>query len=76
VVRVADPGGRRPQRVQLTEAGLAAVDRIRGAGRRGVAMALADWSEEELRLVAGLFRRLVDDFVTHAEDPLDGPPLP
>src|ERR1044072_5619509 len=35
VVRVADPDDRRAQLVQLTDAGLAAVGRIRGASRGG-----------------------------------------
>ncbi|WP_030682408.1 MarR family winged helix-turn-helix transcriptional regulator [Streptomyces cellulosae] len=74
VVRVADPDDRRAQRVQLTEAGAAAVDRIREVSRQGMEMALVDWSDEDLGRLAALFRRLVDDFVTHAEDPLEPPP--
>ena len=73
VVRVADPEDRRAQRVQLTDAGLAAVERIREASRRGVELALADWTPDELEQLAALFRRLVDDFVAHAETPLDLP---
>ncbi|MFF3334634.1 MarR family winged helix-turn-helix transcriptional regulator [Streptomyces sp. NPDC002888] len=71
-LRVPDPDDRRAQRVQLTESGLAAVDRIRSAGIRGMEMALTDWSPEDLHHLAALFRRLVDDFVTHAEDPFEG----
>ncbi|MGS2590420.1 MarR family winged helix-turn-helix transcriptional regulator [Streptomyces hebeiensis] len=67
VTRVPDPDDRRAQRVRLTEAGLAAVDRVREASRRGMEMALADWSAQDLRQLAGLFHRLVDDFVTHSE---------
>ena len=67
VIRVADPDDRRAQRVQLTEAGLAAVDRIREASRRGMEVALAHWSPGDLRELATLFHRLFDDFVTHAE---------
>jgi DNA-binding MarR family transcriptional regulator len=74
VVRVADPDDRRAQRVQLTDAGLAAVERLREVSRRGMEMALADWSEEDLEQLAGLFRRMVDDFVARADDPLDVPP--
>jgi DNA-binding MarR family transcriptional regulator len=70
VMRVADPDDRRAQRIELTDVGVAAVDRLREAGRRGMLMALADWSEEDLRQLAELFRRLVDDFVTHAEAPV------
>lgn len=74
VVRIADPDDRRAQRVQITDLGLAAVARIREVNRQGLQMALADWSEEDLEQLAALFRRLVEDFVAHAEDPLPGPP--
>ncbi|MGX1479069.1 UNVERIFIED_CONTAM: DNA-binding MarR family transcriptional regulator [Streptomyces canus] len=73
VVRVADPDDRRAQLVQLTDAGLAAVERIREASRRGVELALADWTPGELERFATLFRRLVRDFVAHTETPLDLP---
>lgn len=72
VVRVPDPDDSRAHRVQLTDAGLAAVDRMREASRRGMRMALADWSPEDLRQFATLFHRLVDDFVTHAEADVEG----
>ncbi|MFF2852021.1 MarR family winged helix-turn-helix transcriptional regulator [Streptomyces sp. NPDC058001] len=68
VIRVPDPDDRRAQRVQLTDAGLAAVDRMREASRRGMEVALADWSTEDLQQFAKLFHRLVDDFVAHAEE--------
>ncbi|MCL8010963.1 MarR family winged helix-turn-helix transcriptional regulator [Streptomyces sp. AS02] len=71
VVRAADPHDRRARRIELTDAGRAAVHRIREAGRIGMHMALADWSDEDLRQLARLFHRLVDDFVTHAEVPAD-----
>ncbi|MEU9206979.1 MarR family transcriptional regulator [Streptomyces sp. NPDC048415] len=71
VIRVPDPDDRRAQRVQLTDAGLAAVDRVREVSRRGMEVALADWPSEDLRQLAGLFHRLVDDFVAHAEDHVD-----
>ena len=74
VVRIADPDDRRAQRVRITDLGLATVDRIREVNRRGLQMALADWSGEDLEQLAALFRRLVHDFVAHAEDPLPGPP--
>ncbi|MCX5359238.1 MarR family transcriptional regulator [Streptomyces sp. NBC_00124] len=74
VIRVADPEDRRAQRVQLTDGGLAAVGRVREVGRRYLEQALGDWSEDDLRQLAALFHRLVDDFVGHAEDPV-GPPL-
>ncbi|MFJ2154757.1 MarR family winged helix-turn-helix transcriptional regulator [Streptomyces sp. NPDC087856] len=67
VIRIQDPDDGRAQLVQLTDSGLAAVDRIRDASRNGIEMALAHWSAEDLRQLAGLFHRLVDDFVSHAE---------
>jgi DNA-binding MarR family transcriptional regulator len=73
VVRIADPDDRRAQLVQLTDAGLAAVERIREASRRGVELALADWTPDDLERFATLCRRLVHDFVAHAETPLDLP---
>ncbi|MER6418790.1 hypothetical protein [Streptomyces sp. NPDC001137] len=42
--------------------------------RVGSQIAPADWSGEGLEQLAALFRRLVDDFVAHAEDPWPGPP--
>ncbi|MGW0417715.1 MarR family winged helix-turn-helix transcriptional regulator [Streptomyces sp. NPDC003015] len=71
VVRVADPDDRRAQLVQLTDAGLAAVERIREASRRGVELALADWTPDDLNQLATLFRWLVHDFIAHTETPLD-----
>ena len=73
VTRIADPDDRRAQRIQITPAGQSAVDRVREASRRGIQMVLADWSPEDVRQVAGLFHRMVDDFFTHAEDPLPEP---
>ncbi|MDX2600427.1 MarR family transcriptional regulator [Streptomyces caniscabiei] len=67
VIRVPDPEDRRAQRVQITEAGLAAFGRVREASRRGIGDALEDWSTEDLRQLAALFNRLVDDFVEQAE---------
>lgn len=74
VVRIADPDDRRAQRVQLTDLGLAAVQRVREAGRRGLAAALVDWADGDLEQLAALLRRLVDDFAAHAEDPLPTSP--
>jgi DNA-binding MarR family transcriptional regulator len=67
VIRVPDPDDSRAHRIQLTDAGLAAVNRMREVSRRGMEMALADWSSEDLQQLATLFHRLVDDFVAHAE---------
>ncbi|WP_329342056.1 MarR family transcriptional regulator [Streptomyces sp. NBC_00663] len=74
VIRVADPDDRRAQRVQITDEGLAAVARIREVGRRTLEVALADWSDDDLCRLAALFRRLVDDFVGHAEVRVDPTP--
>lgn len=74
VVRVPDPEDRRAQRVQLTEVGMAAVERIREVSRLGMGMALAEWSDGDVEQLAVLFRRLVHDFVAHAEDRLEVPP--
>lgn len=71
VTRVPDPDDRRAQRVQLTEAGLAAVERMQQVRRRGMERALAGWSSEDLAKLAVLFHRLVDDFVAHAEADID-----
>ncbi|MFI6935248.1 MarR family winged helix-turn-helix transcriptional regulator [Streptomyces sp. NPDC050287] len=68
VTRVPDPRDRRAQRIQLTETGRQAIARIRDAGARGMQLALADWSPEELRQLATLFHRMVDDFLAHAVD--------
>ncbi|GAB2921014.1 MarR family winged helix-turn-helix transcriptional regulator [Streptomyces heilongjiangensis] len=68
VSRVPDPDDRRAQRIELTPAGQQAIDRVREAGVRGMQLALADWSSEELRQLAGLFHRMVDDFLAHANE--------
>ncbi|MDQ0578966.1 MarR family winged helix-turn-helix transcriptional regulator [Streptomyces rishiriensis] len=66
VTRVPDPDDGRAQRIQLTEAGRAAVDRVREAGARGMQLVLADWSPEELGQLATLFHRMVDDFLSYS----------
>ena len=68
VTRVPDPDDGRAQRIQLTDAGREAVDRIRDAGARGMQLALADWSPEELGRLATLFHRMVDDFLSYSVD--------
>lgn len=68
VTRVPDPQDRRAQRIELTEAGRQAVARVRDAGARGMQLALADWTPEELGRLATLFHRMVDDFLAHAID--------
>ncbi|MBW8797743.1 MAG: MarR family transcriptional regulator [Streptomyces sp.] len=66
VTRVPDPDDRRAQRIELTDAGRAAVDRVRDAGARGMQLALGDWEPEELRQLAVLFHRMVDDFLAYS----------
>ncbi|MCZ4611178.1 MarR family transcriptional regulator [Streptomyces sp. Lzd4kr] len=73
VTRVPDPQDRRAQRIELTESGRRAIVRVRDAGARGMQLALADWTPEELRQLATLFHRMVDDFLAHAIDD-DGEP--
>jgi DNA-binding MarR family transcriptional regulator len=68
LARVPDPDDRRAQLIQLTPEGRAAVARIREVSCRGMQQVLADWPREDLSKLASLFRRMVDDFVTHAED--------
>ena len=68
VTRVPDPDDRRAQRIQLTEAGQQAIDRVRAAGVRGMQHALSAWKPEELRQLATLFHRMVDDFLSHSVD--------
>ncbi|MFC4508218.1 MULTISPECIES: MarR family winged helix-turn-helix transcriptional regulator [Streptomyces] len=68
VTRVPDPDDGRAQRIQLTDAGRQAIDRVRDAGARGMQLALSDWSPEELGQLATLFHRMVDDFLSHAVD--------
>ncbi|GHD87847.1 MarR family winged helix-turn-helix transcriptional regulator [Streptomyces naganishii] len=67
VTRVPDPDDRRAQRIQLTELGRDAIARIREAGARGMQLALADWSPEELGRLATLFHRMVDDFLAYSK---------
>jgi DNA-binding MarR family transcriptional regulator len=66
VTRVPDPDDRRAQRIELTDAGGEAVAKVRDAGARGMQMALSDWSPDELRQLATLFHRMVDDFLALA----------
>ncbi|MFE9312063.1 MarR family winged helix-turn-helix transcriptional regulator [Streptomyces sp. NPDC088353] len=68
VIRIPDPDDRRAQRIRLTDLGRDAISRIREVGARGMQLALADWSPEDLRRLAGLFHRMVDDFLVYAKD--------
>ncbi|WP_081240362.1 MarR family winged helix-turn-helix transcriptional regulator [Streptomyces viridosporus] len=76
VTRVPDPDDRRAQRIELTEAGREAIARIREAGARAMQVALADWSPEDLRRLATLFHRMVDDFLAHSADEETEPARP
>ncbi|MFI5967561.1 MarR family winged helix-turn-helix transcriptional regulator [Streptomyces asoensis] len=82
LTRVADADDPRVLRIRLTPLGEEAVARLGDAGARGVRLALADWSPDELRSLAVLVRRLVDVFLTHPADegqaPHEGttPPAP
>ncbi|MEU9212929.1 MarR family transcriptional regulator [Streptomyces sp. NPDC048415] len=67
VTRVPDPDDRRAQRIEITPTGREAIDRVREASVRGMQVALKSWSPEELRQLATLFHRMVDDFYS-AED--------
>lgn len=64
----------RSHHIQLTDSDLAAIERMREASHRGMAMVLADWSPEDLQQLATFFHRLVDDFVTNAEVAVDAGP--
>ena len=68
VARVPDPEDRRAQLIQLTARGRETVGRIRAAGCLGMQQVLDHWSAEDLSTLAVLFRRMVDDFVAHADD--------
>ncbi|MGH3379727.1 MAG: MarR family winged helix-turn-helix transcriptional regulator [Actinoallomurus sp.] len=68
VERVPDPDDGRAQRVRITAAGAEAVECVRAVGRRWMAEALADWSEEDRHRLAVLSHRMVDDFLRHAEE--------
>lgn len=68
VTRVPDPVDRRAQRIELTEAGRQAIDRVRDAGARGMQLALSEWAPQELGQLATLFHRMVDDFLAYAVD--------
>ncbi|MFF4351435.1 MarR family winged helix-turn-helix transcriptional regulator [Streptomyces sp. NPDC001530] len=67
VTRVPDPDDRRAQRIQITPTGQEVINRVREASCRGMQVALKNWSPEELRQLATLFHRMVDDFYS-AED--------
>jgi DNA-binding MarR family transcriptional regulator len=67
VERVPDPADGRAQRVRITPAGAEAVECIRAVARRRMAEALAGWSDEDRHRLTVLCHRMVDDFLSHAE---------
>jgi DNA-binding MarR family transcriptional regulator len=67
VERVPDPDDGRAQRVRITPKGAEAVECVRAVGRRRMAEALADWSDEDRHRLAVLCHRMVDDFLRHAD---------
>jgi DNA-binding MarR family transcriptional regulator len=68
VTRVPDPDDRRAQRIQITPNGQEVINRVREASCRGMQVALKTWSPEELRQLATLFHRMVDDFYSAEND--------
>ncbi|MFF4754285.1 MarR family winged helix-turn-helix transcriptional regulator [Streptomyces sp. NPDC002514] len=68
VSRVPDPEDRRAQRIELTDEGREAIGRVRDAGARGMQLALSDWKPEDLRQLATLFHRMVDDFLARSQE--------
>jgi DNA-binding MarR family transcriptional regulator len=71
VTRVPDPDDGRAQLIELTEAGRREVERMRAVGCLAVRQVLGGWPAEDVGTLAVLFRRMVDDFVAHAEDEFD-----
>ncbi len=74
VQRVADPGDHRAQLVKLTGEGKEASARLAEKARHGIADALVGWQPEDLRRLATLLSRMLDDFVSHSG--ADTPPAP
>ena len=71
IIRVPDPDDGRAQLIQLTDAGRGTVERMRVVGCLGLQQVLGGWPAEDLGTLAVLFRRMVEDFVAHAEDEFD-----
>ncbi|WP_433667631.1 MarR family winged helix-turn-helix transcriptional regulator [Nocardia sp. CA-136227] len=64
--RIADPNDGRAHLIQITYAGHEVVDAVRAVDRRHMADALADWPADDLRLLARLHHRMVNDLLRHA----------
>jgi DNA-binding MarR family transcriptional regulator len=71
ITRVPDPEDGRAQLIKLTNSGRETVERMRAVGCLGMRQVLGGWPAEELSTLAVLFRRMVDDFVAHAQDGFD-----
>ncbi|AYF79056.1 MarR family transcriptional regulator [Nocardia yunnanensis] len=67
VERVADPDDRRAQLARPTDSGRRAMEAVRQVMRGWMRDALADWSSADLKALAVLNHRMVDDFLDHAE---------
>lgn len=63
VARSDDPGDRRVARLELTDAGAEAFDRMRRARHRFFAEVLAGWPPSDVETLAPLLARLADDVV-------------
>ncbi|MGP4111384.1 MarR family winged helix-turn-helix transcriptional regulator [Streptomyces sp. 4N509B] len=62
-----DPNDGRAQLVELTAAGAEAHERILEVRQRWMEEALSDWSSHDLRQLATLFHRMVDDFLAQSQ---------
>jgi DNA-binding MarR family transcriptional regulator len=65
VRRVADEADGRASRLVVTDAGLAALETLRGEREGVLARVTADWTDADLTALTTLFGRLVDDLSTH-----------
>jgi DNA-binding MarR family transcriptional regulator len=65
VVSVADSADRRAHLIKLTPSGRAAAERILQVSRQSLQAALEDWTPADLRRLARLFPRMVDDYLAY-----------
>jgi DNA-binding MarR family transcriptional regulator len=65
VRRVADEADGRASRLVVTDAGLAALDTLRGEREGVLDRVTADWSPADLSTFTSLFGRLIDDLSAH-----------
>ncbi|WP_051494821.1 hypothetical protein [Nocardia nova] len=64
--------------MRITDTGRATVEAVRAGGRQHIRNALGGWSIEDLRQLAALNHRMVDDFLAnaeHSDDPIVDPLL-